>query len=423
MEIKHVVARQIFDSRGNPTVEVDVWLEGGGFGRAAVPSGASTGSHEAAERRDGGDAYGGKGVMLAVQAVQTVIAPVVKGMPANKQYDLDKKMCLADGTPNKGKLGANAILAVSLAAARAAANAQHKFLFQYVAELSHHDHLTLPMPMVNVLNGGQHAANSTDIQEWMIVPVGAANLVAALRMASEVFHNLKKVLTEKGYSTLVGDEGGFAPSVKNGNAEALQLLKVATEKAGYVWGKDIAVALDVAASELYREGTYHLERDGQIYSANQLTDWYADLLEHNPVVSIEDPFAEDDWPAWINMQARFNNRLQLVGDDLLVTNTRRLHKAIVHKAANAILIKPNQIGTLTETVAAVKMAQDSGWRTIMSHRSGETEDATIAHLAVGLNTGQIKTGSMSRSDRLAKYNELLRISEHTHAKLAQPFAL
>jgi enolase len=421
MEIAKIIGRQIFDSRGNPTVEVDIWLKNGAFGRASVASGASTGSHEAVEKRDGGQPYGGLGVNQALGSITDVIAPGIQGWLVDDQRRLDEKLCRLDGTDNKANLGANAILAVSLAAAKAVASANRKFLYQYVAELSNQKELRMPMPLVNVLNGGMHAAGSTDVQEWMIVPVGAKDFKHAMQMASEVFHSLKKVLVDKGYSTLVGDEGGFAPAVKSGNAEALQLLHEATKQAGYKWGQDIAVALDVAATELYANGHYHLSQDKQTLSADRLGGWYKHLIKHAPIVSIEDPFAEDDWPAWIDLQHELGDKLQLVGDDLLVTNTRRLQMAIDKKAANAILIKPNQIGTLTETIDAVKLAQDNGWNTIISHRSGETEDTTIAHLALGLNAGQIKTGSMSRSEGLAKYNELLRLSEHANVPLARPF--
>lgn len=411
MNINKIVARQIFDSRGYPTVECDVVLEDGSFGRAAVPSGASTGSGEALELRDGGEAFGGKGVMRAVANVNGVIAPAITGKNASDQKAIDQLLIELDGTENKSKLGANAILAVSLAVAKAAAASKKVPLYQHVGGLAGNSQFTLPMPMLNILNGGKHAEGSTDIQEFMIMPVGAATFADAMRIASEVYHVLGKVLHEKGFATTVGDEGGYAPAVTGGSDEALSLITEAIEKASYKLGVDVVLALDVASSELIDGDTYNFAREGARYTTDELIDKYAELAQKYPIVSIEDGLAESDWDGWQKLTQKLGVSLQLVGDDLLVTNTKLLKKAIELKAANAILIKPNQIGTLSETIDAVLMAQQAGWNTIMSHRSGETEDATIAHLAVGLNTGQIKTGSFSRSDRIAKYNELIRIAE------------
>lgn len=424
MNIKSIRARQIFDSRGFPTVECDVMLDDGSMGRAAVPSGASTGSGEALELRDGGNAYNGKGVTTAVTNVNDGIAPALQGLDAFDQRAIDRKMLELDGTDNKSKLGANATLAISLATAKAAAASQGKPLYAYVGGLSGNNTFTLPMPMLNILNGGKHAEGSTDIQEFMVMPVGAADFTLAMRMASEIYHTLGKVLKEKGYATTVGDEGGYAPSVTGGSDEALQLIGDAVQKAGYTLGQDVVLALDVASSELItNDGAYDFAREGQRYTTERLIAKYQELATKFPIVSIEDGLAENDWDGWQALTAASGGRMQLVGDDLLVTNTKLLQKAIEQKAANAILIKPNQIGTLSETIDAVKMAQAAGWRTVMSHRSGETEDVTIAHLAVGLNTGQIKTGSFSRSDRIAKYNELLRIAEQLPAApLSNPFA-
>jgi enolase len=422
MDISSITARQIFDSRGFPTVECDVVLSDGSLGRAAVPSGASTGSGEALELRDGGSAYKGKGVTKAVNNILTVIAPALKGMDASDQRAIDDKLLALDGTENKTKLGANATLAVSLAAARAAAASKGLPLFRHVGELVGNSTFTLPMPMLNILNGGKHAEGSTDIQEFMVIPVGAADFQAAMRMASEIYHTLGKVLHDKGYATTVGDEGGFAPSVKGGSVEALELIKQAIIAAGYQPGKDVALALDVASSELVDDDHYNFARENARYTSDQLIDRYEDLLEQYPLVSVEDGLGEQDWDGWQELTHQLGARLQLVGDDLLVTNTKLLKRAIADKSANAILIKPNQIGTLSETIDAVRMAQEAGWNTVMSHRSGETEDTTISHLAVGLNTGQIKTGSFSRSDRIAKYNELLRIAEQLETPvLANPF--
>lgn len=409
--ITEVTARQIFDSRGNPTVEVDLILENGALGRSASPSGASTGSNEVVELRDGGKPYGGKGVTKAVSSVIDVIAPAIKGRDAADQAGLDALLCELDGTENKSRLGGNAILAVSLAAAKATARAQHVPLHVHIAALAGNHQVSLPLPMINILNGGKHAAGSTDIQEFMIMPIGANTMAEALRMSSEVFHSLGKVISARGYATTVGDEGGYAPAVKNGNAEALELIAEAIEKSNYQLGTDFLFALDVAASELYKNGKYHLATEKRTMSDVDIISWYEALAKKYPIISIEDGLAEDDWDGWRTMTEKMGNKHQIVGDDLLVTNTKFLRKAIDQNAGNAILVKPNQIGTLSETIEAVNMAQSNGWGTIMSHRSGETEDPVIAHLAVGLNTGQIKTGSMSRSDRLAKYNELLRLEE------------
>jgi enolase len=412
MKIKKISARQILDSRGNPTVECDITLENDIVGRAAVPSGASTGTYEAVELRDGDESkYLGKGVLKAVANVNTEIANAIVGMDVTEQGEIDQKMIGLDGTPNKGRLGANAILAVSLAVARANALQAKKSLF---ANLS--DEPRLPLPMMNIINGGAHAAFATDIQEFMIMPVGANNFSESLRMGSEVFHHLGKVLKSYGYETTVGDEGGYAPRVKNGNAEALELISEAVTNAGYTPGADIVFALDVAASELYKDGKYVLKAENKILTSDEMVEWLAGLKAKYPIVSIEDGMNENDWDGWKKLTAKIGDKVQLVGDDLLVTNIAFLEKAINEKAANAILIKPNQIGTLTETIQAVEMAKKAGWNTIMSHRSGETEDTTIAHLAVGLSTGQIKTGSLSRTDRVAKYNELIRIEEELGEK-------
>lgn len=422
MKIQSIHARTIFDSRGFPTVECDVVLEDGTLGRAAVPSGASTGAGEALELRDGDTAFNGKGVSKAVANVNQTIAPALVGKDVEDQFALDQTMIDLDGTENKSKLGANAILAVSLAIAHAAAASQKKPLYQYVGELVGNTTYTLPLPMLNIMNGGKHAAGSTDIQEFMIMPVGAQSFAQAMQMASEIYHALGKVLAAKGYATTVGDEGGYAPSVAGGSNEALELIEEAVGKAGYQMGTDVKLALDVASSELVENGAYNFAREGKIFTTAELVAFYKDLADKFPLVSIEDGLGEDDWDGWKQLTETLGSSLQLVGDDLLVTNTKLLEKAIAEKSANAILIKPNQIGSLTETIRAVQMAQQAGWNTVMSHRSGETEDATIAHLAVGLNTGQIKTGSFSRSDRIAKYNELLRIAETLeNPTLARPF--
>lgn len=413
MKIQKIKAREILDSRGNPTVEVDITLDDGSFGRAAVPSGASTGSHEAHELRDNDNArYRGKGVQKAVANVNTEIAQSFVGTDFTTQADLDQKLIELDGTPNKERLGANAILGVSLAFAHATAVSHHLPLYTYVSGLSTTPRSPLlPLPMCNIINGGKHASGSTDIQEFMIMPIGADSFHEALRMMTEVFHALGKVLAQKGYSTTVGDEGGYAPAVKNGNREALELIAEATRVAGYELGKDIALALDVAATELYRDGQYHLATENRSLSAEEMVKFYQDLASEFPILSIEDGLAEDDWAGWQFLTQTLGDKMQLVGDDLLVTNVEFLKRGITDKAANAILIKVNQIGTLTETIAAVDLAHGAGWRAVISHRSGETEDTTISHLVVGLATGEIKTGSTSRSDRTAKYNELLRIEE------------
>lgn len=422
MKIFSIHARQILDSRGNPTVEADVTLSDGSFGRAAVPSGASTGSHEAVELRDGDKSrYGGKSVMKAVENVNTLIADALKGEDPLRQDKIDELMIELDGTSNKGKLGANAILAVSLAVAKAAATSQKMPLYQYVNGLqTNPSELLMPVPMMNIINGGKHAKGSTDIQEFMIMPVGAPSFSEGLRMGVEVFHALGKVLDEKGYSTTVGDEGGYAPAVKGGNTEALDLITQAVEKAGYKLGEDFVLALDVAASELYLMDQYRLQTEDRGLTTSQMVAFLKEVAEKYGVASIEDGLFEDDWRGWMELTKEIGDKVQLVGDDLLVTNTQRLGEAIEKKSGNSILIKVNQIGTLTETIKAVEMARDAGWTAVMSHRSGETEDTTISHLAVGLGTGQIKTGSLCRSDRVAKYNELLRIEEELGNKAKYP---
>ena len=411
MKIVYIHARQILDSRGNPTVEADVRLSDDSLGRAAVPSGASTGSHEAIELRDGESAYGGKGVTKAVAYINGEIRSALIAAEDLDQAGVDKIMIELDGTNNKGRLGANAILAVSLAFAKAAALSRKQPLYVYVAGLAGNQTFTLPLPMMNIINGGAHAAGSTDIQEFMIMPVGAKSFSHCIQIGAEIFHSLAKVLNSHGYSTTVGDEGGYAPAVKNGNAEALELIAEATKNAGYTLGTDVVLALDVAASELIENGKYNLKTEAKQLTSDDMINFYRDITSRFPVVSIEDGLAEDDWTGWQSLTEQLGDKIQLVGDDLLVTNTDFLKRGIAEKSANAILIKVNQIGTLTETINAVTMAHEAGWKAVISHRSGETEDTTIAHLAVGLNTGQIKTGSLSRSDRVAKYNELMRIEE------------
>ncbi|MCG5216863.1 phosphopyruvate hydratase [Streptosporangium sp. KLBMP 9127] len=403
--IEAVTARQILDSRGNPTVEVEVLLDDYSTGRAAVPSGASTGQFEAVELRDGGDRYGGKGVEKAVLGVTDEIADVVAELDAEDQRLIDQTMIDLDGTPNKARLGANAILGVSLAVAKAAADSADLPLFRYVGGPNAH---LLPVPMMNILNGGAHADSNVDIQEFMIAPIGAETFSEAVRMGTEVYHALKGVLKEKGYATGLGDEGGFAPSLPS-NRDALDLILVAIEKAGYTPGEDIGLALDVAASEFHADGVYTI--DGKGLSATELIAFYEDLVRSYPLVSIEDPLDEDDWAGWAAITAALGDKVQIVGDDLFVTNPERLARGIADGAANALLVKVNQIGTLTETLDAVELAHRSGYRCMMSHRSGETEDTTIADLAVAVNCGQIKTGAPARSDRVAKYNQLLRIEE------------
>jgi enolase len=406
--IEDILAREILDSRGNPTVEVEVFLSGGAMGRAAVPSGASTGAHEALELRDGDrERFGGKGVQKAVANINENLAIELAGWDALDQTGIDEFMIGLDGTDNKGNLGANAILGVSLAVAKAAAAALMIPLFRYVGGVGAR---TMPVPMMNILNGGKHAANSTDLQEFMIVPVGAPSFAEALRWGSEVYHQLKKVLKDKNLNTNVGDEGGFAPSL-SANHEAVELILAAIEQAGFKPGEQIYIALDPAASEVYKDGKYVLQRENRTLTGAEMVDFYADWVERYPIISIEDGLAEDDWDSWQLMRQRLGDRLQIVGDDLLVTNVERLAMAIDQQAANSILIKLNQIGTLTETIQAVEMATRAGWTAVISHRSGETEDTTIADLSVALNTGQIKTGAPCRSDRTAKYNQLLRIEE------------
>ncbi|WP_303815349.1 phosphopyruvate hydratase [Acidaminococcus timonensis] len=406
--IENVCAREILDSRGNPTVEVDVLLDDGTVGRAAVPSGASTGVHEAVELRDGDkNRFGGKGVSKAVENVNEAIADVIIGLDPTRQVEIDQAMIRLDGTPNKGKLGANAILGVSLAVAKAAANAVGLPLYQYLGGVNAKE---LPVPMMNILNGGAHADNNVDIQEFMIMPVGADNFAEALRINAEIYQALKKVLKGKGLATAVGDEGGFAPNLES-NEEALQVIVEAIEKAGYKPGEQVRLAIDTAASELFEDGKYNLKGEGVVKTADEMVEWYASLCEKYPIVSIEDGLAEDDWDGWKKLTDALGKKVQLVGDDLFVTNVERLQKGIEQGVANAILIKLNQIGTLTETLDAIEMAKRAGYTAIVSHRSGETEDTTIADVVVGTNAGQIKSGAPCRTDRVAKYNQLLRIEE------------
>ena len=407
-EIDGIVARQILDSRGNPTIEVEVALLGGAWGRAAVPSGASTGVHEAVELRDGDKSvYSGKGVMQAVANVNDVIAEELFGWDATDQAGIDAQLLELDGTPNKEKLGANGMLGVSLAVARAAANALQMPLYRYIGGVHAH---VLPVPMMNILNGGKHAMDGPDLQEFMVMPVGAPTFSEGLRWGAEVYHALKGVLKDKGKSTGVGDEGGFAPSLA-ANEEAIEVILEAVERAGYKPGEQIRIALDPAASEFYEDGKYVLAKEGRTLTGAEMVDFYADWVAKYPIVSIEDGLAEDDWESWSLMMERMGDDVQIVGDDLLVTNVERIQKAIEVKACNALLCKVNQIGSLTEAIAAVDMAHRAGWAAVVSHRSGETEDATISDLVVALNTGQIKTGAPCRSDRVAKYNQLLRIEE------------
>ncbi|MBT6441969.1 MAG: phosphopyruvate hydratase [Alphaproteobacteria bacterium] len=407
--IVDIQAREILDSRGNPTVEVDIQLAGGGFGRAAVPSGASTGAHEAVERRDG-DAtrYGGKGVLDAVSAVNDEIYPAISGMDATEQRHIDTVLIDLDGTENKARLGANAILAVSLALAKAAADELGVSLYRHIGGVQAR---VLPVPMMNILNGGAHADNPIDIQEFMVMPVSAGDIREAVRMGAEIFHTLRKSLTDAGHNTNVGDEGGFAPNL-GGTVDALDFVMKAIEGAGFRPGEDITIALDAASSEFFKDGRYMLSGEGRELDSGGMIDLYADLAARYPIVSIEDGLAEDDWEGWAALTARLGDKVRLVGDDLFVTNVARLSRGIRDNAANAILVKVNQIGTLSETLDAVEMAQRAGFAVVMSHRSGETEDATIADLAVATNCGQIKTGSLARSDRTAKYNQLIRIAEN-----------
>jgi len=404
-KINSVNAREILDSRGNPTVEVEVVLDDKSVGRAAVPSGASTGAFEAAELRDGGPRYLGKGVANAVKNVTQKIAPVVSGMSALDQRAIDQKMISLDGTKNKSVLGANAILGVSLATARAASNSANQSLFKY---LGGSNAKTLPVPMMNILNGGAHADTNVDIQEFMIAPIGAESFKESLRWGAEIYHSLKSVLKKKGLATSIGDEGGFAPNL-NSNRAALDLILVAIEGAGFKVGSQIALAMDVAATEFFSEGKYEFE--GKSLTSEQMIAYYSDLVSNYPLVSIEDPLDEDDWSGWAKLTSELGEKMQIVGDDLFVTNPERLAKGIKSKTANALLVKVNQIGTLTETIDAVNMAHENNYKSMMSHRSGETEDTTIADLAVALNCGQIKTGAPARSERVAKYNQLLRIEE------------
>lgn len=416
MKIAKILARQILDSRGNPTVESDVILQNGIMGRASVPSGASKGTNEATELRDNNKIYNGKSVLKAVDNIETKISSSIVGLDIEDQKGLDQAMIDCDGTQNKTKLGANAILAVSLASSKAAAIYTQKNLFEYFSSLSEgKGDYQLPIPLMNVINGGAHAQNSTDIQEFMIMPKGAKTFSDALRMGVEVFHALREILTKSGFTTAVGDEGGFPLSFKknllNSNAKALEIISNAIEKAGYQVGKDIVFALDIAASEFYKDGKYFLKREGSVFTTNQMINFLKSLVEKYPIVSIEDGLSENDWAGWAKLTKILGDRVQLVGDDLLVTNTKFLAKAVEKGCGNAILVKPNQVGTLTETIQAIDLAKKSGWKAIVSHRSGETEDTTIADLSVGLSTGQIKCGSLSRTDRIAKYNQLLRIEE------------
>ncbi|MDE3087771.1 MAG: phosphopyruvate hydratase [Chloroflexota bacterium] len=407
--IEEIIAREILDSRGNPTVEVDVRLEDGAFGRAAVPSGASTGAHEAVELRDGDkNRFGGKGVLRAVQNVNTVIADELDGWDALEQEAIDALLIGLDGTANKGNLGANALLGVSLAIAKAAAGSRHLPLYRYLGGVHAK---VLPVPMMNILNGGTHTNwQSTDIQEFMIAPAGASNFAEALRWSAEIYQTLKKVLKDKGYSTNVGDEGGFAPALKS-NAEAVELILTAIDKAGYKAGQQIFICLDPAASEFYEDGKYNLRKEGRVLTGAQLVDFYESWVKQYPIISLEDGLAEDDWDTWALLNQRLGSKMQLVGDDLFVTNVERLKRGIDARVANSILIKLNQIGTLSETLSAIEMAHRAGWTAVVSHRSGETEDTTIADLVVATNAGQIKTGAPARSERVAKYNQLLRIEE------------
>ncbi|WP_129673871.1 phosphopyruvate hydratase [Candidatus Chloroploca sp. Khr17] len=406
--IEEIIAREVLDSRGNPTVEVDVRLESGDVGRAIVPSGASTGAHEALELRDGDKArYGGKGVLKAVRAVNEDIAEALVGFDAADQIGIDQELITFDGTPNKSKLGANAILGVSLACAKAAAAAFGLPLYRYLGGAYAH---VLPVPMLNIMNGGQHASNSTDFQEFMVMPVGAETFSDALRWGSEIYQSLKKVLHDRGLSTTVGDEGGFAPSLPS-NEAPLQVIMEAIEKAGYRPGEQVMLAMDPACTEIYADGKYHLKRDGKVLTTEEMVDYWADIANRYPLISLEDGLHEDDWEGWKLLRQKIGHKVQLVGDDFLVTNVSRLQRAIDENAANSILIKLNQIGSLTETLAAIQLAQRHAMTAVVSHRSGESEDVTIADLVVATNAGQIKTGAPARTDRIAKYNQLLRIEE------------
>jgi len=415
--ITDVFAREVLDSRGNPTVEVEVMLDDGSFGRAAVPSGASTGQFEAVELRDGDSArYLGKGVRQAVDNVNEIIAAEILGMDATDQRLIDSTLLALDGTPNKSKLGANAILGVSLAVAKAAAESTELTLYSYVGGANAHQ---LPVPMMNILNGGAHADNNVDLQEFMVMPVGATTFAEGLRMCVEIYHTLKGVLQERGLGTGVGDEGGFAPDLDS-NEAALKVIVEAVEKAGYSIGEQVMLALDPATSEIYRDGKYHLTGEGRVLTSEEMVDFWIDLVERYPIISIEDGMAEEDWDGWRLLTERLGSKVQLVGDDLFVTNTERLRRGIETGVANSILIKLNQIGTLTETLEAIEMARRAGYTCVISHRSGETEDTTIADIAVAVNAGQIKTGAPARSDRVAKYNQLLRIEEELCDSSAYP---
>ncbi|SMC41136.1 phosphopyruvate hydratase [Sporomusa malonica] len=406
--IVDILAREIMDSRGNPTVEVDVLLEDGTMGRAAVPSGASTGAYEAVELRDGDkNRYLGKGVLKAVENVNEIITPEIIGMDALDQIGVDQAMIDLDGTPNKAKLGANAILGVSMAVAKAAAASSGLTLYQYLGGANAKE---LPVPMMNILNGGKHADNNVDVQEFMVLPVGAESFSEALRMGSEIYHSLKKVLTGRKLATAVGDEGGFAPNLAS-NEEALKVIIEAIEKAGYKPGEQVMLGLDVAATELFKDGNYHLEGEGVVKTPAEMVEYYSQLVDKYPIISIEDGMSEDDWDGWKLLTERLSSKIQLVGDDLFVTNVERLSRGIDTRTANSILVKVNQIGTLTETFDTIEMAKRAGYTCVISHRSGETEDATIADIAVAVNAGQIKTGAPARTDRVAKYNQLLRIEE------------
>ncbi len=421
--ISDIKARQILDSRGNPTIEADVTLSTGHVGRAAVPSGASTGSNEALELRDGDEKYyNGKSVLKAVWNVNSKIRDVLVGNSAD-QKTVDQLMLDLDGTDNKSKLGANAILSVSLATAKAVAEAKKMKFYEYIAELAGTtNEMSLPLPMMNVMNGGAHADWSTDFQEYMIIPVGAISINEAIQYGATIFHALKDVLKERGYPTTVGDEGGYAPNVREGDNEPLECIKLAIERAGFIPGKEVCIGMDIASSEFHNEDHYELKTNGDWKSSDDLINWYTWILDNYPVVSIEDGLSEDDWDGWKDLTKRLGDRCQLVGDDLFVTNTILLKRGIKEKVGNAILIKPNQIGTLSETIEAVLTAKKAHYNTIISHRSGETEDTSIAHLAVGLGAGQIKTGSLSRSERIAKYNELMRIAEeNSRLGIARPF--
>ena len=406
--IENIQAREVLDSRGNPTVEVDVTLTDGAFGRAIVPSGASTGEHEALELRDGDDKrYGGKGVLKAVEAVNGPIAEELSGMLALSQKEIDEAMIELDGTPTKSKLGANAILGVSMAVAKAAANSAEMPLYAYLGGIHAH---TLPVPMMNIMNGGKHAAGSTDFQEFMVMPVAAPNFAEALRWCVEIYQTLKKVLSKGGHSTNVGDEGGFAPSLGS-NQAALDVIMEAIVKAGYTPGEQVFIALDPAVSEIYEDGKYNLAIEGKKLTGEEMVEFWTDWVSRYPIISLEDGLAENDWANWSKLVAAIGERVQIVGDDLLVTNSQRVERGIKERAANSLLFKVNQIGSLTEALAAAQLSQRHGWTVVVSHRSGETEDTTIADLAVAMNAGQIKTGAPARSDRVAKYNQLLRIEE------------